>query len=136
MKKIWNKYRTYLGLILSVVLILTVLQLLGITCIIKHTTGISCPGCGMTRACISALRLDFAAAFAYHPLWIVLPFALGGMLFCKITHRQRAFGVLLLISVLLLLAVYLWRMLAQNGSVVVFEPQNGVIGRIFHSIFG
>ena len=31
-----------------------------------------CPACGMTRAFVSALRLDFAAAFAYHPLFPLL----------------------------------------------------------------
>ncbi len=32
------------------------------------------PGCGMTRALLAALRLDFAAAFSYHPLFFLLPF--------------------------------------------------------------
>jgi hypothetical protein len=32
-------------------------------------TGIPCPGCGMTRAILSALRFDFTAAFGYHPLF-------------------------------------------------------------------
>ena len=51
------------------------LYLLDIGCIFRLMTGIPCPGCGMTRAWLAALRLDFAAAFAYHPLFWVVPFA-------------------------------------------------------------
>lgn len=33
-----------------------------------------CPGCGITRAYLAALRLDFKSAFNYHPLFFtVLP---------------------------------------------------------------
>ena len=45
------------------------LYLLDIGCVFRLMTGIPCPGCGMTRAWLAALRLDFAAAFAYHPLF-------------------------------------------------------------------
>ena len=34
-------------------------------CPFRFFFGISCPGCGMTRALLAALRLDFAAAFSY-----------------------------------------------------------------------
>ena len=135
MKKLWIKYKTCVGAIAAIAILVVVLQLLGVTCIIKHLTGISCPGCGMTRACMSALRLDFSAAFAYHPLWIALPVALGSLTVCKIKHRTRSFRAILAGSLLLLFAVYLWRMLAQNGNVVVFEPQNGAIARLLRSVF-
>ena len=63
---------------------------LGITCPIRFLTGISCPGCGMTRALLSALRFDFQAAFFYHTLWIFLvPWGLTAWwLFQK--KKQRA----------------------------------------------
>ena len=44
-------------------------------CPFRFFFGISCPGCGMTRALLAALRLDFAAAFSYHPLFFLLPFS-------------------------------------------------------------
>ena len=47
-------------------------------CPFRFFFGISCPGCGMTRALLAALRLDFAAAFSYHPLFFLLPFFLLG----------------------------------------------------------
>jgi hypothetical protein len=134
-KETWKPYLPYLKLILTLAVLLAVMSLLQVPCIIKYLTGISCPGCGMSRACISALQLDFAAAFAYHPLWIALPFSLGGLLLCKIRGYRRAFAILLSISVLLLVAVYLWRMLAGCSDVVAFEPQNGLIARSIRAIF-
>ena len=47
--------------------------LFGIPCLIRYTTGLICPGCGMTRAWLSVLRLDFAKAMYYNPtFWSVL----------------------------------------------------------------
>lgn len=37
-------------------------------CQLKELTGMPCPGCGMTRAVLCLLSLDFSGAFAWHPL--------------------------------------------------------------------
>lgn len=52
------------------------LYFLDFGCLFKAVTGLSCPGCGMTRAWLSAFALDFDAALAYHPLFGVVPPAL------------------------------------------------------------
>ena len=44
---------------------------LGFPCVLYEATRIRCGGCGLTRAAVSLLRLDFAAAFSYHALWPV-----------------------------------------------------------------
>ncbi|NBU91377.1 MAG: DUF2752 domain-containing protein [Flavobacteriia bacterium] len=45
-----------------------------IPCLWKSVFGFSCPGCGLTRAAISLIQLDFYRALAYNPLiFIVLP---------------------------------------------------------------
>ncbi len=44
---------------------------LGMPCVLHELTGLQCGGCGLTRAAVSLLRLDFAAAFSYHALWPV-----------------------------------------------------------------
>ena len=44
---------------------------LAVPCIFRKITGFLCPGCGITRAILAAVRLDFAKAFAYNQL--VLP---------------------------------------------------------------
>ena len=47
-------------------------------CILQKTTGLHCPGCGMTRAAHALLHCDFRAAAGFNPVGIVLlPVALG-----------------------------------------------------------
>ena len=44
---------------------------MGLPCVLYEVTGLKCGGCGLTRAAVSLLHLDFAAAFSYHALWPV-----------------------------------------------------------------
>lgn len=72
----------------------------GISCIWLYLFGIECPGCGMTRACISALGLNFQKAFSYHPMFwsvpaLLLYFFFDGRVFGKIADRI----ILILIAV-------------------------------------
>ena len=47
----------------------------GSTCMLHRLTGLMCPLCGMTRAHIAALQLDFEAAFSYNALFpLGIPF--------------------------------------------------------------
>jgi hypothetical protein len=43
-----------------------------IPCLFKTYTGLSCLGCGMTRAFQSLIQFDFHAAVAYNPLIIII----------------------------------------------------------------
>lgn len=48
------------------------------TCMFLRTTGLPCPGCGLTRSCVAAVHGQFAASLAFHPLgWLVLLYALA-----------------------------------------------------------
>lgn len=116
--------------ILAVVLFYGVLQLAGITCPIKFITGISCPGCGMTRAWLSLLlRGDLEAAFHYHPLfWILIP---GVPLFlCRHRFSEMTRKTVSYMLILLFFAVYAFRMASPENTIVVFRPEDGLIGRI------
>lgn len=42
-------------------------------CLLQRNTGIPCPGCGLTRAWLAAIDLDFAAAFSFHPMFWSVP---------------------------------------------------------------
>lgn len=53
-------------------------------CLFRATTGFPCPSCGMTRAYIHVLNLDFKNAFKYHPL-----FPLPLLLFVIIAFRKK-----------------------------------------------
>ncbi len=51
-----------------------VLNLLNTTCIFIYLFDIPCPGCGMTRALLSILKLDFKSAFIYNPTIFFMPY--------------------------------------------------------------
>lgn len=51
-------------------------------CLLHRATGLHCPGCGMTRATHAALHGEWACAFRFNPLGMVLlPFVAVGIAF-------------------------------------------------------
>ncbi len=68
-----KKLLIYFSGTLVFLLIIFLMQKAGISCIYKYFFGLECPGCGMTRAFLSFLRLDFKAAFSYHPMVFFMP---------------------------------------------------------------
>ena len=61
---IWKKYGSVIVKILAIVAVVLFYR-----CPARTIFNMDCPGCGLTRACLSALRFDFKAAFEYHPLF-------------------------------------------------------------------
>ena len=100
--------------------------LMGITCPILFMTGISCAGCGMTRAWLSLFRLDFGAAFYYHPL-----FWLPALLIVLFLFEKRIFKQWYWLWAALFLFVYGIRMFAGQGEIVMFRPEEGFLYRMF-----
>ncbi|MBQ7372664.1 MAG: DUF2752 domain-containing protein [Blautia sp.] len=109
-----------------------VLQLFGITCPIRFFTGISCAGCGMTRAVLSALLLDFRKAFYFHPLFWTVPIMLLLFIFGEKMNRHLL-KLFVTVLIVLFLAVYLYRMQQPDHTIVAFEPEHGFIWRLFSS---
>lgn len=105
------------------------LHFAGFGCPIKALTGVSCAGCGMTRAWLSALSGDWAAAFCYHPLfWMVVP---GVLVF--VFHKRlprRLVTVLAWTAGIAFVAVYAVRLADPTDNVVVFAPETGLLHRI------
>lgn len=64
----------FFGMVLYFFLAYWILDRTGIGCVFVYFWGIPCPGCGMTRALLALLRLDFAAAFGYNPLIYAMPY--------------------------------------------------------------
>ena len=135
LKIYWLKYRQYISLAAGIVLCYGVLFALGITCPIKFLLGVSCPGCGMSRALFSAVRLDFSAAFAYHPMWITLPFFAFFLLLFYQKDNKRMFRATFFVFAALMIGVYVYRMVCNsNEAVVVFDPLGGAIAKLFFKI--
>lgn len=59
-------------------------------CILYNVFHVRCMGCGMTRAFISILQLDFIAAFNYNILSI--PLFIGVVLYCNLFLVDIFFG--------------------------------------------
>lgn len=98
-------------------------------CPFRLLTGISCPGCGMTRALSALLKLDFTLAYEMHPLVFLLPLAVL-IFFLRKLVPKRMMITLCAFALILLLAVYVTRM-SQQGSVVYASPESGLIYKIF-----
>ena len=129
LRKLWLKHRNAV-LCLTIVGIYCLIRFaLGIPCTVKYLTGVSCAGCGMSRALLSLVRLDFAAALNYHPLSFLMPVVAPFVIWFYVKEMKKAFTILLGVCAGLLFGVYLWRLFAGGGAVVVFEPQNGLITR-------
>lgn len=118
----------------GIVLLYVLLESLGITCPIRFLTGISCAGCGMSRAWLSLLRLDLAGALYYHPLfWLPIPAA--ALLLFRRRLPKRVFTVGLSLCGVLFVLVYFIR-LGLPGDIVVFAPREGLIWRLLSGLSG
>ncbi len=80
-------------------------------CPFKLIFGVGCPGCGLTRAFVSLLKLDIKSAFNYHPLF---PVVIAVFLYLLIRKKHRfkpAIEITLLVLILVLfLIVYIYRL--------------------------
>ncbi|MBO4890966.1 MAG: DUF2752 domain-containing protein [Lachnospiraceae bacterium] len=120
---------------LSVVLFYVFLHVAGIGCPIRFFTGISCPGCGMTRAYIELLHFDPAHATFFHPLWplpmiFVLLYVLRAYLKrngITVRHEDAIIKAYAFANYAAFLTVYIVRMLYLRSDPVVFAPYDGAI---------
>ncbi len=127
-----NKHKTPITLGAILVAGYLLLFACGITCPIKHLTGISCAGCGMSRAWFHALTFRFAEAMEFNPVfWIVPPLGL----FWLLQKKHRRIGTVgLLLCMVILLVTYLLRLIDPTDTVVVFAPENGAVWRAVRAL--
>lgn len=91
-------------IILTLVLILyaVLAYIIPLQCPFYSLFKVKCPGCGMTRALISAIRLNFGQAFSYHIMFWSVPllylcFMRDGRLF-KNKYLNFSFYILVLVG--------------------------------------
>ena len=117
----------------AVVVLYTAMESIGITCPIKFITGISCAGCGMSRAWISLLHFNIHDAFMYHPLFFLPPVVVIVMLL-KSKINIKFYKIFMFTIAGAFVIVYLYRMFIGTGDIVVFEPQNNILFRIIQKL--
>jgi len=114
--------------VLAIALLYLVFHLVGIGCPIRFLTGVSCPGCGMTRAALSLLCLRFSDALYYHPLVFLMPVVLAVFLL-KRRIPLKTYRFLLFTMIVMFGIVYTIRLLDPSNEVVAFHPDQGFIYR-------
>lgn len=124
-----------LRLIVMITGIYVLFHLLQIGCPIRFLSGIPCPGCGMTRACIAALRFDLVKALYYHPLFFLAPVMLLLFLF-DLYINERLKKILWVMIISAFLTVYLIRLFITNSAVVTIDIPSGIMIKLYQLILG
>ena len=126
-----HKIYTVISIILSVV-VLTILYLI-FGCPIKLLTGVSCAGCGMTRALFAALKGDFSKAFYYHPLFWCVPLGFTIIVLRKKIPPKKM-SIIEGVAIVLFISVYVYRLLNPACDVVNVDISEGLIYKLLKKI--
>jgi hypothetical protein len=110
-------------------------SLLHIGCPLKFITGISCPGCGMTRAYYSLMQLDINKALHYHPLFILVPLMIALYLFDFYIKPKFVKGLWAVI-IIAFLSTYLFRLFLSQNDVVEIDITSSIMLKLYQLIFG
>lgn len=131
-KKTKEGWKDRLRLSIMIVAIYAVLNLFGAGCPIRYLTGLSCPGCGMTRAALAVMHLEFRKAFYYHPLFALVPLVFALYLFdYKIKPLYVKYIWTFIIA--LFIVVYFIRLLFFPNDVVSIDISNGFVLKFIHN---
>ena len=118
-----------LGLAIGIAVAFILYAVIEIPCPIKYLTGISCAGCGMTRALRAFVSGDISAAFLYHPVWPIVPIGAVILPVFAATRKRRAFDVTLYTFIGILAVTYIIRIIFFRDATVSFDPSQGLIVR-------
>lgn len=129
--------KKYYPFLIVFTLYITITYLLKIpNCFIKMTIGIPCPGCGLTRAGFSILKLDFIQAIKYNASIFFLPIILWVVIFKerpiinKIYKSKIFWGIIISFIII----NYIIRMITVFPNYPLdFEP-NSLFGRLYNFI--
>ena len=128
-----NERKELICAVTAVVVLYTAMESIGITCPIKFITGISCAGCGMSRAWMAFFQLDMAKAFEYHPLFWLVPIAVI-VLLCKSKINIKIYKIIIFTIIIMFAIVYMCRYIWSPYDLKNYEPQNNILFRIIRII--
>lgn len=127
MKKLWGIIRSNIVALATVTVFYLLLFALGITCPIKFVLGISCPGCGMTRAMLSAVLFRFSDAFTYHPLWVLVLPTVALLVYFYINNHKKAWTATFICAAALMVIVYIIRLAFFPSDIVSVNPESSFV---------
>ena len=99
----FKKLILFLALLIYFLIAYYFLNYFNITCIFLYAFGIPCPGCGMTRAFMSILNLDFWGALKYNVTIFFMPYI---FLYVFLDFKHKVHKSLL--TVIAIIAVINW----------------------------
>lgn len=122
--------------VFAILILYFILNLFNIACFLKYLIGISCPFCGMSRAILALVQLDFKSAFYYHPLfWFILP-----SIFFIIHSPKPLFGnktyqtIYYFISGTIIVIVYIIRLFILKSSIININFSNSILYLLIKNI--
>lgn len=92
----------------------------GIGCPIKFLTGVSCPGCGLTRAWLAAFCLRFDLALAYHPLFWSVPLV-AALLVCRERIPRTTIRIVATVAIAAFVVTWAVRLALPHEANVLFS---------------
>lgn len=108
-------------------------SLLHVGCPLKFITGISCPGCGMTRAYYSLLKLDINMAIHYHPLFYLVPL-MAMLYFFDFWINPKLVKVLWAVIIITFLITYFIRLVSSQNDIVKIDISNSIVIKLYQLI--
>ena len=137
-RKRWNGNHTEWKAAFAVAALYLLLAAIGHGCPIRWITGIPCPGCGITRACLALLGGSVAEAFYWNPMF--LP---AGAAFLYAIHREkipvrpgrRTEMICAAVLVAGMAICYIYRVVLGHGPITA-DPENGLLFRLFETLRG
>lgn len=117
-------------------LYVVIVSLTGIGCPIKWFTGISCPGCGMTRSIYYLLKFDFAQSFRCHALTVIAIPSFIYIAFGKrpLFNSKKRENVFLLTLISLFLIYYLLRLFYIKNDIVTIDLNSSFMVKLYKNI--
>ena len=102
-----NNYKIIIIITIGVLAIILYIKYgIGIPCIFHETTGLYCPGCGMTRAISSLIQLNPHQAFRYNALIIFIPIIVIYNIYKIITKREIKIPNKIWYGILIIVVLY------------------------------
>ena len=130
MKEFWEKYGSYVPALLFILGGILVFFVFRIPCLSQLLFGMSCPGCGLTRAFLAVLSGDIALSFKMHPFWIALIPCTVAAFILHVKKKDTAFYIVVASSVAVYIGIWVVRLILKD-PVVEFNIESGIIYRAF-----